>query len=154
MVQMKTFIKRIVIFGCALFWVFPITQGCHSNAGNNKNSNSKNTAGLVGIWVGTYQTDQWHHLPSYCSFIIYPNGTFLRSARSVGPSKEMVYYTGSWKLYGNVFSYVDTTINAKENLYSAGSFHYNSTDSLSDGTWNAITGSSYTGTFPVMVKLH
>jgi hypothetical protein len=108
---------------------------------------------ITGLWEGTYQTDQVNHTPTYCAFIIYPDGTFMKRAQVVS-STEYELTRGTWKLNGNLFEYQDTSMLP----YSGGSIinkaklTFSNTGTLTDGTWQDLSGQTYTGTFQNMQR--
>ncbi|MDN3657160.1 hypothetical protein QWZ08_16040 [Ferruginibacter paludis] len=106
---------------------------------------------VTGLWEGTYQTDQVNHIATYCSFTIYPDGTFMKRAQVIS-STEYELTRGTWKLNGTLFEYQDTSILP----YSGGSIinkaklTFSDTGTLTDGTWQDLSGQTYTGTFQNM----
>ena len=103
---------------------------------------------VTGLWEGTYQTDQVSHVPTYSSMTIYPDGTIIRRSKVVGTANDFALTRGTWKLTGSTFEYRDTTI-----LYSGGSvvekgtLTFNVNGTFTNGTWQNISGQSYTGTY-------
>ena len=103
---------------------------------------------ITGLWEGTYQTDQVNHVPTYCSFTIYPNGTFMKKAQVVS-STEYELTRGTWKLTGSLFEYQDTSLlpYSGGSIINKASLTFSNTGSLTNGTWQDLSGQSYTGTF-------
>lgn len=110
---------------------------------------------VSGLWEGTYQTDQVAHATTYMSFAIYPDGSFLRKARVVGVPNEVAYFKGSWKLNGKDFTFRDTTFSYSGGyVITEGALEFNNEGTLSNGSWDAIVGQTYTGTFQNMKRIN
>jgi hypothetical protein len=109
---------------------------------------------IMGLWEGTYKTNQVNHPSTYVSFAIYPDGSFLRRGKH-SATDEYAYFKGRWKLTGNTFEYRDTTL-----LYSGGfvigtgTATFNNSGTLSNATWQDISGQSYNGTFENLKRIN
>lgn len=108
---------------------------------------------ITGLWEGTYQTNQVNHVPTYCSFTIYPDGTFMKRAQVVS-STEYELTKGTWALTGNVFVYKDTSLlpYSGGSIINTATLTFSNTGTLSNGTWQDLSGQSYTGTFQNMKR--
>lgn len=112
---------------------------------------------IAGLWIGTYQTDQFAHEPTYFSLIINPDRTLIVKAKGVPPAQDVVYSTGTWTLTGNIFEFTDTTYNYSSKVIQAGKLTYSNTGTLTGGTWKNLSGDNgrfYTGTYPSMLRVN
>lgn len=109
---------------------------------------------IVGLWEGTYKTDQVNHDATYVSFAIYPDGTFLRRSK-LSNAAEFAYFKGSWQISRNTFQFKDTTL-----LYSggviidSGSAIITKAGALVDAAWQDVSGQPYTGTFQNLKRIN
>jgi hypothetical protein len=109
---------------------------------------------IAGLWEGTYQTNQVIHAPTYASMTIFPDGTIIKRNKVVGIN-EYNLTRGRWTLSGNLFQYRDTTL-----LYSGGtvvetgSLTFKNDGTFSNGTWQNISGQTYTGTYQNMKRIN
>ena len=102
---------------------------------------------IVGLWTGSYQTDQVWHQPHSVTFMILPDGVFFKRCKIVGNTSEYSLAKGTWTLDGNVFQYRDTAI-----LYSGGTVINIGTanlknNELSDFRWKDLAVQTYTGDY-------
>jgi len=111
---------------------------------------------VTGVWEGTYQTDQVSHAPTYASFAIYPDGTFIKRCKVVGTAANDYSITrGAWTLAGTTFQYRDTTL-----IYSGGyvvekgTLTFSNTGTFTNSTWQDVFGQTYTGTFQNMKRIN
>jgi len=110
---------------------------------------------VTGLWEGTYQTDQVSHAATYTSMAIYPDGTIIRRAKIVGTANDYALTRGTWKLTGSAFEYRDTTL-----LYSGGTvvekgtLTFSNNGTFANGTWQDLTGQSYTGTYQNVKRIN
>lgn len=110
---------------------------------------------IHGLWEGAYITNQVDHAPTYCSFVVFPDGSFIKKSQVTTHTDEFQLTKGSWRLNGDQFEYRDTVL-----LYSGGividegrlTFHENGT--MDHGTWKDVSGQSYTGKFLQMRKVY
>lgn len=110
---------------------------------------------LYGLWEGTYITNQVEHQPTYCGFVVFPDGSFIKKSQVTTHPDEFQLTKGSWKINGDQFEYRDTVL-----LYSGGividegrlTFHENGI--MDHGTWKDISGQSYSGKFMQMRKVY
>ena len=109
---------------------------------------------VTGLWEGTYTTDQVSHEPTYTSFAIYSDGSFIKRAKVVGKN-EYALMRGRWTISDNVFTYRDTAI-----LYSGGTIvnigtlNFDSSGTMKNGRYQDVEGQSYTGSFPTMKRIN
>jgi hypothetical protein len=110
---------------------------------------------VTGLWEGTYTTNQVSHPPAYASMMIFPDGTMMKRNKVVGTANEYALTRGRWTLTGNTFQYRDTTI-----LYSGGTvietgtLTFKNDGTFSNGTWQNISGQTYTGSFQNMKRIN
>jgi len=110
---------------------------------------------VTGLWEGTYQTDQVSHAATYASLTIYPDGTFMKRNKLVGTANDYALTRGTWALSGSTFTYRDTTlIYSGAAVVEKGSLTFSNTGTFSNGTWQDISGQSYTGTFQNMKRIN
>ncbi|MBZ5855539.1 hypothetical protein [Flavihumibacter profundi] len=147
----KLFMASLAITTLALsIGLFQITS-CTKALADPPNSCPVAKYPVTGLWEGTYQTDQVTHNPTYISFIIFPDGTFMKRTKVVGANGEYGLTKGRWTITGNILEYKDTTI-----LYSGGivvnqgQLTYDSSGVLTGGRWQDVSGQSYTGTYQTM----
>ena len=109
---------------------------------------------ISGLWIGTYNTDQVSHVPTYFSMTIYPDKSLIVKARGVPPAQSVVYATGSWTMVGDTLKYTDTTINYPTQVIQKGTMIYSNTGVLSNCKWQDVTGQVYTGTFSSLLRVN
>ena len=109
---------------------------------------------VSGVWIGTYTTTQVAHAPTYASFIIYPDGVFMKRNKVVGNGTDAIT-RGRWTLTGNNFQYRDTTL-----LYTGGTVietgtaTFNNDGTMTNATWTNIGSPNYTGAFQNMSRVN
>lgn len=123
-----------------------------------KKSNAQNcptpTYPILGLWEGTYQTNQVSHAPTYISFTIYTDGTFIERSQIVN-STEFGLSKGTWKLNGANFTYTDTTLAySGGTVVENGKLTFSNTGVLSNGTWSDVSGQPYSGTFQNIKRIN
>lgn len=136
----------------ATFWLLTAFAGCTDRG---KAAPQELNPSVYGLWEGTYLTNQVEHQPTYCSFVVFPDGSFIKKSQVTTHPDEFQLTKGSWKMKGNQFEYRDTVL-----LYSGGivvdegrlSFHENGT--MDHGTWKDVSGQSYSGKFLQMRKVY
>ena len=137
----------MVLIAFTTFGLFQIT-GCEKE-------DPAPTYPVAGIWIGTYTTNQVTHTPAYASFIIYPDGVFMKRNKVVGNATEFALTRGRWTLTGNTFTYRDTTL-----LYSGaqvietGTATFNNNGTMTNATWQNISGQTYTGNYQNMTRVN
>lgn len=110
---------------------------------------------IYGLWEGTYITNQVEHPPTYCSFVVFPDGSFIKKSQVTTHTDEFQLTKGSWKLNGNQFEYRDTVL-----LYSGGividegRLTYHDDGTMDHGTWKDVSGQPYSGKFLQMRKVY
>jgi hypothetical protein len=112
---------------------------------------------VAGLWIGTYQTDQVSHAPLFCSFSIYPDGTFLGKFKGNPPAQDVAYATGTWTQVGDSVQYHTTTLNYSTVVEQKGAMKFDNSGKLTGGYWIDLTadgGQFYTGTFPTMARVN
>ena len=110
---------------------------------------------ITGLWEGTYQTNQVQHAPTYESMAIYPDGTIVRRNKVVGTTNDYAFTRGKWTLTGNIFTYRDTTLfYSGGTVVETGTLTFNNNGTLTNGTWQNISGQSYTGTFQNVKRIN
>jgi len=111
---------------------------------------------ITGLWEGTYQTDQVTHAPTYISMAVYPDGTIVRRAKIVGTANDYAFTRGSWKLTGTNFEYKDTTLiySSGATVIEKGTLTFSNTGTLTNGTWQDLSGQSYTGTYQNVKRIN
>jgi len=111
---------------------------------------------VTGLWEGTYQTDQVTHVPTYSSMTIYPDGTMMKRGKVVGTVNDYALTRGTWKLTGNTFEYRDTTLvySGGSTVIEKGTLTFSNTGTFTNGTWQDISGQSYTGTYQNMKRIN
>ena len=111
---------------------------------------------VTGLWEGTYQTDQVSHAPTYISFSIYPDGTFMRRSKVVGTTSDYALTRGSWKLTNAAFEYRDTSLiySSGVTVIEKGTLTFSNTGTLTNGTWQDISGQPYTGTYQNVKRIN
>jgi hypothetical protein len=111
-------------------------------------------ASPLGLWEGTFLTDQVSHSPGYFAFTFYSDSTLSR--RTKNPTSD-IYSKGSWKLANNKITFTDTTINFSSVVIQTGSFNYDAViNVLTNGKWQYTsnsTGTIISGTFSSMQKV-
>jgi hypothetical protein len=109
---------------------------------------------ISGVWIGTYSTSQVNHTPAYVSFIILPDGYFLKRCNVVGTS-EYSLSKGRWSLSGTTFTYRDTSISySGGTVVNTGSATYHNNGTLTNATWQDIYGQSYSGTYNNVTRIN
>lgn len=149
----KFFMASIALTAfAACIAIFQMTSCTKSNAQTNNCPPA--TYPVTGLWEGTYQTDQVSHAPTYESFAIYPDGTFLRRSKVVS-STEYALFKGTWKLTGNILEFKDSTLSYSVGyIINTGTLTFSNSGKLSNGTWQVVSGQSYTGTFQNMNRIN
>lgn len=149
----RTFLNNTagcLIILCAL--LMPAAMSCRHGA---KGQPVPVKPAIHGLWEGAYITNQVDHAPTYCSFVVFPDGSFIKKSQVTTHTDEFQLTKGSWRLNGDQFEYRDTVL-----LYSGGividegrlTFHENGT--MDHGTWKDVSGQSYTGKFLQMRKVY
>jgi hypothetical protein len=109
---------------------------------------------ISGVWTGTYSTNQINHAPASVSFMILPDGFFMKRCNVVGTT-EYSLSKGRWVLSGNTFTYRDTSIAySGGTVVNIGTATYNNNGTLSNATWQDIAGQSYTGTYNNVARIN
>ena len=109
---------------------------------------------ITGLWEGTYQTDQVGHPATYVSFAIYPDGTFIRRSK-LSNSDENAYFKGRWQMSGNAFQFRDTTLAYSGGvIVDAATATFSNDGTLSNATWQDVSGQPYTGTFQNLKRIN
>jgi hypothetical protein len=150
----KVFMASLALTLFALsITLFQMTSCKKSNAQTNCPTP---TYPVTGLWEGTYQTDQVSHAPTYASLVIYPDGTIIKRNKVVGAANDYALTRGIWKLTGTVFEYRDTTLiySGGVSVIEKGTLTFSNTGTLTSGTWQDISGQSYTGTFQNVKRIN
>jgi hypothetical protein len=163
---MRTITKLTLLIGiCIVFMLQTGMTSCTKNPITNTNDtitiikhDTTNicpaTHPISGVWQGTYSTNQVSHPPASVSFMVLPDGFFMKRCNVVGTT-EYSLSKGRWALSGTTFTYRDTSI-----LYSGGTVvnvgtaTYNSTGTLTNFTWQDVSGQSYTGTYNNVARIN
>lgn len=158
--QTKIFMRKLLMasaiftFFAASLTLFQIASCKKADAQITETDCPPNTYPITGLWEGTYQTNQVSHAPTYASFTIYPDGSFLRRAKHSGTT-EYAFSKGRWKLTGNTFEYRDTTILYTGGLVvGAGTATFNNSGTLTNATWQDVSGQPYTGTYQNIKRIN
>ena len=110
---------------------------------------------VAGVWIGTYTTNQVPHASTYVSFIIFPDGAFMKRSKVVGSQTEYALTKGTWSLNGNTFQYRDTTITYSGGVVvNIGTATFNNNGTFTNGTWQDVSGQVYTGSYQNMNRVN
>ena len=105
----------------------------------------------LGLWEGTFLTDQTVHDPGHVAFALYSDSTISR--RTQNPIED-IYHKGRWTIANNKITFTDTTINFSQFVIQTGSFDYDAaTNTLKNGKWQHIDGLILSGTFSNLKKI-
>lgn len=134
----------------SLISVFPMSSCTKETEKPTTDTVYRSNTSPLGLWEGTFLTDQVTHPASYVAFVLYSDSIISR--RTINPTAD-IYHKGRWKMSNNKITFTDTTINFTSVVIQTGSFDYDATtNTLLNGKWQQ-SGANLSGPFSTLQKV-